>query len=215
MTSNFRRAVNRIWGLAGLSATALVLATALAGPARADVKVRVEARPISDPIQAFITVTNGAGVPVEGLRAADFAVTLDGNPVAVNGGNLTLPPSEDANQKVSIVFTMDYSASVTSVALAAMQQAVIDFANSMEDGDQVAIIKFNDTNPARASVVIPFTTIDHGANNAAIDAAVATDYPGDGTNLLDALRARSQPVPLGGPAAARRPESNHPHFGRW
>ena len=113
MTSNFRRVANRIWGLAGLSATALILATALAGPARADVKVRVEARPISDPIQAFVTVTNGAGAPVEGLTAADFAVTLDGIPVAVNGGNLTLPPAEDANQKVSVVFAMDYSVSVT------------------------------------------------------------------------------------------------------
>ena len=145
MTSTFRRVANRILGLAGLSATALVLAAALAGPARADVKVRVEARPISDPVQVFVTVTNGAGAPVDGLTAADFAVTLDGDPVAVNGGNLTLPPAVDANQKVSVVFTMDYSASVTSVALAAMQQSVIDFSNSMEDGDQIAIVKFNDT----------------------------------------------------------------------
>ena len=109
MTSNFRRVANRICGLAGLSATALILATALAGPARADVKLRVEARPISDPIQAFVTVTNGAGAPVDGLTAADFAVTLDGDPVTVNGGNVTLPPAVDATQKVSVVFAMDYS----------------------------------------------------------------------------------------------------------
>ena len=150
----------------------------------------------------FVTVTNGAGAPVDGLVAADFAVTLDGNPVAVNGGNLTLPPSVDATQKVSVVFAMDYSVSVTSVALDAMQQSVIAFSNSMEDGDQIAIVKFNDT--AGASVVLPFTTIDHGANNAAVAAAVLTDYPGDGTNLLDALELSvnqfimaAPPLPIG------------------
>ena len=85
-----------------------------------------------------------------------------------------------------------------------MQQAVIDFANNMEDGDQVAIIKFNDTNPARASIVLPFTTVDHAVNNDAIEAAVLARYPGDGTNLLDALElavnhflAPPTPLPVG------------------
>jgi hypothetical protein len=98
-----------------------------------------------------------------------------------------MPPDQNATQRVSIAFVMDYSQSVTDIALEAMQQAVIDFAENMTDGDRLAIVKFNDTNPARASVVLPFTAIDHGANNAAIEAAVLADYPGDGTNLLDAL----------------------------
>ena len=38
-----------------------------------------------------------------------------------------------------------------------------------------------------ATIVAPFTEIDHGANNAALDVAARSDYDGVGTNLLDAL----------------------------
>ena len=72
----------------------------------------------------------------------------------------TRPPSQDPNQKVSVVFAMDYSQSVENAALTAMQNAVISFINAMHDGDFAAIVKFNGTNPSLASVVQPFTAID-------------------------------------------------------
>ena len=82
---------------------------------------------------------------------------------------------------------MDYSGSIKNTALTAMEEAVRVFIDSMRVGDYAAIIKFNNTNPLKASVVTPFTQIDDGANDAALKAVVLEDYPGNGTNLLDAL----------------------------
>jgi hypothetical protein len=95
-------------------------------------------------------------------------------------------------------------------ALVPMQQAVIDFVEAMEDGDQAAIIKFNDTMRCDPSF-IPFTTIDHGTGNDALEAAVLADYTGNGTNLLDALElAVSQFMSR---IRFRRSESDHPRVG--
>jgi VWFA-related protein len=190
----------RFFGFARLPIVSVLFAM-LSVPAMAAVNLRVEGRPADQPIQAFVRVTDDVtGDPIEGLAAGDFAVTIDGDPVTISG--VTLPPDQSATQRVSIIFAMDYSLSVTTVAEDAMEQAVIDFVAEMTAGDQVAIIKFNDTNPTRASVVLPFTAVS--ANNAAIDAAVLSDYPGDGTNLLDALElgvnhflSPPAPVPAG------------------
>jgi VWFA-related protein len=180
----------------------LFAATALAAfAASADVQLRVEGRPFSAPIQAFVKVTDANGNPISGLTFADFTVTLDGAPVPLQPADLTLPPSQDPNQRVSVVFAMDYSMSVTDIALTAMQDAVLAFIDSMADGDYAAIIKFNDTNPNQASVVQSFTAIDHGANSLTLETAVMSDYPGDGTNILDAIilavdQFAVPPVPL-------------------
>jgi VWFA-related protein len=165
----------------------LLTAMFVTNPAQATVNLRVEARPISTPIQTFITVTDALGAPVGGLTAGDFTVTLDGVPIAIQPADVTLPPAQDANQKVSVVFVMDYSESVTNKYLAAMQDAVIAFIDALHAGDYAAIVKFNDTNPAKASLVWPFTQIDQGAGNLALKTAVMDAYPGNGTNLLDAV----------------------------
>ena len=65
--------------------------------------------------------------------------------------------------------------------------AVIEFIDALQDGDFAAIVKFNDSNPLGASIVQSFTEIDHAAGSQLLTDAVTTDYPGDGTNLLDAL----------------------------
>jgi VWFA-related protein len=168
-------------------AAALLLGVLAAGPALATIDLRVEARPIADPIQAFVSVTDNLGNPIVGLNSSSFTVTLDTNLLTLAPTDVTLPPNQDPNQRVSVVFVMDYSQSVTDVALDAMQSAVIDFVNNMNLGDYAAIIKFNDTNPARASVVQGFTQIDQAQGNIDLMNAVLTDYPGDGTNLLDAI----------------------------
>jgi hypothetical protein len=186
MKSHFGSLTDCVRTLASLPAIAVILVLTWAAPAWAAIDLRVEARPANEPIEVYLTVTDVVtGDPVEALAPGDFTVRIDG--VEVPLGGLTLPPSQDAAQRVSVVFSMDYSESVKQVALAAMQQSVIDFATAMSDGDQISIIKFNDTHPDRASVVLPFTTIDHGVNNAAVEAAVLAAYDGDGSNILDSL----------------------------
>jgi VWFA-related protein len=174
----------------------LLAAVFFAGPARAAVDLRVEAIPISAPIQAFVTVTDANGAPVGGLDASDFTVTLDGQPIQVGG--FTLPPAQDANQKVSIIFAMDYSSSVRDVAQEAMQSAVEDFINAMSDGDYAAVIKFNRTQGAQ--LLQGFTAISP-ASRTQLVSVVWTNFPGDRTNLFDAItlaidQFSAPPVPL-------------------
>jgi len=180
---------------AGLLAMVPIL---LAGQAQAEVALRVEARPIADPIRAYVTVTDAGGNPVGGLGAADFTVAVDGTNIATPP--VQQPPANDPGQHVSVVFAMDYSYSVQTVARTAMEQAVTEFINSMAVGDYAAIVKFNHTNPNRASVVREFTAVD-GAGNTALLNAVTSNYTGSGTNIFDAIvvattQFTSPPVPL-------------------
>ena len=153
--------------------------------ARADVALRVQAQPIADPIQAFVTVTDANGVPVSNLTAANFTMLVDG--VAVTAPAVSQPPSQDPSQHVSVIFAMDYSPSVVDTHVAVMRQAVIDFINTMEVGDYAAIVKFNVTNPNGASVVLPFTRIDGATGTQALIAAVNADYPGRESNIFDGV----------------------------
>jgi Mg-chelatase subunit ChlD len=195
-----------------LPAILLLAAALFVGPVRADVVppceeqtcLRVEARPIGDPIQAFITVTDSNGDPVGVvLDASDFVVKLDTVTLAIQPSDLTQPPAQDPNQRVSVVFVMDYSPSITNIAQPAMEAAVTDFINAMNIGDYAAIIKFNGANGA--IVVWPFTQIDGAAGTNDLVAAVAAAFPvGSGTPLLDALdlgidqfTAPASPLPAG------------------
>lgn len=185
-----------------------LLGSLVAGTAVAAVDVRVEGRPASAPIEVYVTVTDLAGNPLGGYDETDFEVTIDGNPITIGSGDLTQPPSQDPNQQVSVVFTMDYSPSVVDAARADMEQAVVDFIDGMNDGDFAAVVKFNNTHPNGASVVASFTEVVNGAgNNPTLEAAARSDYPGDGTNLLDALgvslnQILTPPAPLpNGPKA--------------
>ncbi len=58
MTHSFRWAARRVFAAAGLPAAALLLATAIVAPAQAHVSLRVEGRPATAPIQAFVRVTD-------------------------------------------------------------------------------------------------------------------------------------------------------------
>ena len=169
--------------------------------ATAEVTLRVDAQPVADPIQVWVSVTNSSGAPVTGLQATDFTVSVDGT--QVDSPTFSLPPSGGGG-KVSVVLAMDMSQTVQNAALEAMQQAVIQFIDSMQAGDYAAIVKFNNTNPQRASVVQDFTRIDGGAGNSALESAVMAPYQGSGSNILDAvnlsvntLKSPSVPLPNG------------------
>ena len=168
----------------------LLAAAFVAGPASAAVDLRVESRPISDPIQAYVTVTDANGNPVGGLTAGSFTLTLDDTALTIQP-DFSLPPSANPATNVSIVFAMDYSPSTTGDPRAAMEGAVVDFINSMSDGDFAAIVKFNGSNPARASVVQPFTQIGAPGGKDALVAAAMLPYTGSFSNVFDASTLRS------------------------
>ena len=172
---------------AWLSGLVLLAAAFFAGPASAAIDLRVESRPISDPIQAYVTVTDGAGNPVGGLTAGNFTLTLDGNPLTIQPSDFSLPPSANPAKNVSVVFVMDYSPSATGDPRAAMEGAVVNFINSMSEGDYAAIVKFNGSNPARASVVQPFTRIGAAGGKDSLVNAAMLPYPGSYSNLFDGI----------------------------
>jgi Ca-activated chloride channel homolog len=192
-----RRLLRPMW----FTLAAFVLAAMVSGPVFAEVTVRVEARPISDPINVFVTVTNGGGNPVGGLTADDFTVLVDGVPVI--SPMFGLSPIQDADQQVSVVFAMDYSQS-TLPAQQAMEESVLAFLAAMEIGDYVSIIKFNETNPQRVAVLAPFTRIDKASGSTALAAAVTTPFAGSGSPVIDAVNVAIQQfaapmLPLKGP----------------
>jgi VWFA-related protein len=185
MLSLLRIAAFRAGALVRSLALAVLPALALAAPASATVELRIVARPITDPIQVYVKVTD-AGGPVGGLTANDFDLAVGSDPVALQ--DFTLPPSQGGAQHVSVMFVMDYSGTVQSTALAALQQAVKDFVNTaMQPGDEASIIKFNNTRGP--TVVQEFVPIDGpgNPNNLLLEAAVDATYSGTGTPLLDAL----------------------------
>ena len=173
-------------GLPACRSLRFVLASTFAGSASAFVGLRVEARPADQPIQAFVTVSK-CRRPGTGAVAADFTIRIDGQLITIADPDVTLPPEQDPNQKLSVVFVMDYSTSVTTLFRPQMEAAVIAFIDQMKDGEQAAVVKFNADNPLGASIVAPFTAIDTVGGNATLETAVLSDYPGDGTNLLDAV----------------------------
>jgi VWFA-related protein len=169
-----------------LTALVLLAAAFFASPASAAIDLRVESRPIGNPIEAYVTVTDAAGNPVGGLTAGSFTLTLDGNPITIQPGDFSLPPSANPGKNVSIVFVMDYTASVEGDDRVAMETAVVDFVNAMNPGDYAAIVKFNNSNPAKASIVQPFTLTDAVGKGTLVNAAMLP-YPGNFTNVYDAI----------------------------
>lgn len=195
------RSLNPLW----FALVAFVMLAIASGQVFADVKLRVEARPITDPIDVFATVTDDDETPVAGLDDTDFTVLVDG--VEVVSPTFSLSPIQDAKQQASIVFAMDYSPS-TSEAQPAMERSVLTFLDTMEVGDYAAIIKFNETNSQRVAVLQPLTMIDKASGSSALESAVKTPFSGSGSPVIDALEAAvaqfdSPPTPLpAGPKVA-------------
>ena len=152
----------------------LSVAVLLTGPARADVDLRVESRPNTDPIEAFVRVSDGSG-SVSGLTSADFAVTLDGAPL--NTFTLALPPDQDPTQKVSVVFVIAHTL-FWGPAATPIRDAVTHFIGQMSVGDYAAVIRFspNIDDPYSHVVVQPFTAIDGGSGTGTLVDFVTTGY---------------------------------------
>ena len=180
-----------------------VMLAIVAGPVFADVKLRVEARPIADPINVFVTVTNedGNGTPVGGLTAQDFTMSVDGEmllengesvPVLVDGQPVVTPvtfslsPILDEERSASIIFVMDYSGSVSDVQ-GIVEQSVIEFLKTMQFQDYAGILKFN--RDLGAQMIPPeFVEIASEDIRSALIKAVSFEYEGSGSPVYAALK---------------------------
>ena len=87
MLTSPSRSASRLGASCRRAALALLL-IAGSGAAGADVSLRVEGRPSTGPIEAFVRVTDN-GNPVTGLTASDFTVKIDGQAVTIAPGSVT------------------------------------------------------------------------------------------------------------------------------
>ena len=155
-------------------ASALLLlsgSTLIAMPGHAEVGLRVESQPIAAPIDAYVRVTAG-GDSVTGLTAADFAVTLDGAPV--EDFALTLPPSQDSTQKMSVVIVFEdndpYSPTPTFSR----------FVRQLGIGNFVSVVKYwGDVESMRFGglLVPPFTELDDGPGTEQVHRFIRAEPP--------------------------------------
>jgi len=157
----------------------------VAGPVFADVKLRVEARPIADPINVFVTVNNPDSSPVGGLGETDFTVLVDGKPV-VTPVTFSLSSAESEARNVSIIFVMDYSGSV-GAAQGIVEQSVSEFLSVMQFQDYAGILKFN--RDLGAQMIPPkFVEIASEDIRSALIKAVSFEYEGSGSPVYAALK---------------------------
>src|SRR5688572_16248896 len=112
MTFRSARFTGRALALVRFVSLCLVATIAFVAQARAGVEVRIEGRPASEPVEAFVKVTDDNGNPVPGLDADSFLVFVDGAPLTLAPEAVTFPQSQGGAQNISVVFVMDYSGTV-------------------------------------------------------------------------------------------------------
>ena len=137
--------ITRLWIPVLLMAVQWIPATAYA-----DVSLRIESRPITRRIEAYVRVWAGEEVAA-GLEPGDFALTLDGKQVDRFG--FRLPPDQDPAQRPSIVLVLADGRAIES-AIPAVSQ--------LPQGSFVAIIraKYEAGDPTPWLALHPFTRID-------------------------------------------------------
>lgn len=124
-------------------------------------------------VEAYVSVIDGSGLPVEDLTGEDFSVTEDGQPVELTGAELV------QDQSISLILILDTSTSMVGQPMAAARQAAGAFVDQLNENDSVAVLSFNHV----ITTEIDFTT-DHQAVQdqiARIDAV-----PSAGACLYDA-----------------------------
>jgi hypothetical protein len=174
------------------SALLLVLgSTLIAMPGHAEVGLRVESRPLTAPIDAYVRVMEG-GKPVAGLTPADFAVRLDGAPVDFT---LTLPPKQDSTQKVSAVLIIREESDGPHFPTP-VPPMFSNFVGRLGIGDFVSVVKvWHDLEyfDRGGLSVLPFTELDDGPGTEQVISFIqenpVSGYQGRARYLYDGLMA--------------------------
>jgi len=127
---------------------------------------------ISYNVNAYVSVVDGAGSPVNGLIAGDFTLVEDSQQVEIGGVSA-------ADEPISLVLLIDTSGSMSGSGITAAKSAAASFVTSLGAEDRVAVVTFNDT----IATVMDFTT-DHQSTRDRLSLIDATR--GAGTCLYDA-----------------------------
>lgn len=193
----------RITGLSLPRRLVLAMATVcIAGPAGADVNLRVQSRPLAGPVAAYVRVTDGDAA-LSGLAPTDFALKLDG--VAVDVFGFSLPPDEDPTQRKSIAFVINDYRNHGPAAEDAVRATI----NAMNPGDYASVVKYYMDVRFDADGVIDqeFTQIDGGSGTSTLLQFLDEQPRPGAAGLFDALiraagKFGSLPVPAPNGAGA-------------
>ncbi len=157
------------------------------GAGVAAIELRVEGRPSTGPIEAYVKVTDANGDPVPSLDENDFTILIDGDPITIAADDVTLPPSLDPNQRVSVVFVHGLQRErrePVSRPDAERGQGV-----HRRNGRRRPCCRrqVQRSNPGAISSRAIHRIDDGGANDVRLERRRGLGYPGNGTNMADAL----------------------------
>lgn len=125
-------------------------------------------------VEVYFTVVDGTGHSVLGLTPAEIGVRIDGGeqPISVLRSALA------GGQNLAVAFLFDRSGSMKS-GFESAREAALDFLGRLSDGDQVAIVGFDDVVAIQQSLTSDIGTaeaallaLERGADTAIYDAVV-------------------------------------------
>ena len=141
-------------------------------------------------IEARVTVADGAGAWLHGLRAEEFEVVLDDKPVTLGAGGARLTSRFVDGEHLTVLIVVDVSGSMRT-ELGHVRAAIADFAARLGEDDEIGLVTVADAtrvplppgaDPERLVALLDSLAI--GGNTAILDAVVAS---------LDSLAARPAP----------------------
>ena len=158
--ATFRRMAVR-W-ICVLAAALLLVSTASAQTAT---KVSVGGVTAADgTLSALVTVTDGTGRPLTGLRADSFTVQVDGQPVS----GVSIDTSADSALPLGMVLVMDISNTMSPASIAGSKDAFTQLIRSLRPADEATLVTIS---TAVTQVVKP--TSDQAALIAGVNGVVA------------------------------------------
>lgn len=125
-------------------------------------------------IEAYLTVTDGAGTAVLGLNERDVSVAIDKTPQKLT----SLVSALDGGEYLAVALLFDRSGSMRS-AMEATRDAAVQFIGRLSVNDRMAVVSFDDT----VRVDAGFTS-----DRAVLTSAIRSIATGKDTALYDAIQ---------------------------
>ncbi len=113
-------------------------------------------------VTAYATITDGRGIPIEGLAASAFILSEDGQPV--DDADISVSPSARLDRPISLVLALDISHSLGEDGVTGVRNAALALLENLppDARDRIALVTFGNPNPQSITVLSDFTD-DHAA----------------------------------------------------